>query len=335
MKPHPDRLKDVNHNASKGVIRIFADAVLEGGGIKAFGLVGALSVAEEKGYELKRLAGTSAGSLVAALLAAGYRSEELYRAMEEYDFTLLTATTWYHRLPYLGPSIRLWVKKGLYSGRPLERWVGEMLAKKNVYTFADLKERKLSIIASDLSRGSLLVLPHDLEEYGIPPEKLSVARAVLMSCSIPFFFDPVRVLHQPSKQTSYVVDGAVLSNFPVWLFDQKNPRWPTFGFRFLSEETGGHPIEGPISLLRAMFLTMMDAHDNRHIKDQDRLRTIQVPTQGIKMTDFDLDKEKRKGLFDAGVEAAENFFKHWTFKQYLALRGYDRGPSWRLHTLDS
>ncbi|MFD1428049.1 NTE family protein [Kroppenstedtia sanguinis] len=317
------------------MIRIFADAVLEGGGIKAFGLVGALSVAEEKGYEWKRLAGTSAGSLVAALLAAGYRSEELYRAMEEYDFTLLTATTWYHRLPYLGPSIRLWVKKGLYSGRPLERWVGEMLAKKNVYTFADLKERKLSIIASDLSRGSLLVLPHDLEEYGIPPEKLSVARAVLMSCSIPFFFDPVRVLHQPSKQTSYVVDGAVLSNFPVWLFDQKNPRWPTFGFRFLSEETGGHPIEGPISLLRAMFLTMMDAHDNRHIKDQDRLRTIQVPTQGIKMTDFDLDKEKRKGLFDAGVEAAENFFKHWTFKQYLALRGYDRGPSWRLHTLDS
>ncbi|GGA39877.1 phospholipase [Kroppenstedtia guangzhouensis] len=317
------------------MIRIFADAVLEGGGVKAFGLVGALSVAEEKGYKWKRLAGTSAGSLVAALLAAGYRSGELYRELEEYDFTTLTATAWYHRLPYIGPSIRLWVKKGLYSGRPLERWVGEMLARKNVYTFADLKERELSIIASDISRGNLLVLPQDLQEYGISPEKLSVARAVLMSCSIPFFFDPVRVFHRPSKETSYVVDGGVLSNFPVWLFDQKNPRWPTFGFRFLSEEAGGHQIEGPISLLRAMFLTMMDAHDNRHIKEQDRVRTIQVPTLGVKMTDFDLDKKKRKGMFDAGVEAAESFFKRWSFKQYLALRGCEQGLSWNLHTSNS
>ncbi len=116
---------------------------------------------------------------------------------------------------------------------------------------------------------------------------------------------------------------------------KKIPGGPPLAFAFYQRKRGVIQIEGPISLLRAMFLTMMDAHDNRHIKDQDRLRTIQVPTQGIKMTDFDLDKEKRKGLFDAGVEAAENFFKHWTFKQYLALRGYDRGPSWRLHTLDS
>ncbi|WP_108025516.1 patatin-like phospholipase family protein [Melghirimyces profundicolus] len=314
---------------------MIADAVLEGGGIKAFGLVGALSVAEEKGYEWKRLAGTSAGSLVAALLAAGYRSEELYRLLEDDDFTRFMPTMWYHRISYVGPLIRLWVKKGFYSGKPLERWVGELLAKKGVYTFGDLKDRELSIIASDISRGTLLVLPRDLAEYGIPPDGLSVARAVHMSCSIPYVFDPVRMFHTPTRRYSYVVDGGVLSNFPVWIFDQKIPRWPTFGFRFYSDETQPNPIGGPVSLFRAMFLTMMDAHDNRHIKEQDRVRTIQVPTLGVGMTDFDLSKERRRELFEAGADAAREFFKNWTFKHYLALRGCDGSVSWNLRTSQS
>ncbi|OYD09994.1 hypothetical protein CHM34_02355 [Paludifilum halophilum] len=306
-----------------------ADAVLEGGGIKAFGLVGALSVAEEKGYEWKRLAGTSAGAIIASLLAAGYRSGELYRLLYQHDFTRFTPDTW-HKIPWIGTVLRLWIHKGLYPGKPLEQWVGGLLAEKGVYTFADLKERELSIIASDISRRNLLVLPRDLEDYGIHPAKFSVARAVRMSCSIPLFFDPVKVYHRASKAVSYVVDGGVLSNFPVWIFDKNPPRWPTFGFRFLSE-TGGEPrrINGPISLLRAMFLTMLDAHDNRHIKEQDKIRTIQVPTLGVEMTDFNLEEERRRALFEAGVDAARCFFRDWTFKRYLADRCTD-GITYRI-----
>ncbi|MDA8354331.1 MAG: patatin-like phospholipase family protein [Firmicutes bacterium] len=308
---------------------MFADAVLEGGGVKAFGLVGALSVAEAKGYEWRRLAGTSAGSLVASLLAAGYRSEELYRLLETFDFTRFTPSSWYHRIPGIGPGVRLLIKKGLYSGKPLEQWVGELLAKKGVYTFSDLKTRKLSIIASDISRGNLMVLPEDLKHYGIPAEDFSVARAVRMSCSIPLFFDPVKVSHRASKKPSYVVDGGVLSNFPIWLFDQKRPRWPTFGFRFVSDDPQPRSIEGPVSLLWAMFTTMMDAHDNRHIKEQDRVRTIQVPTLDVKMTDFDLSLEKREALYESGVNAAQNFFRDWTFNRYLTLRGVGKDVSLR------
>ncbi|MFC4078245.1 patatin-like phospholipase family protein [Salinithrix halophila] len=305
---------------------IRADAVLEGGGIKAFGLIGALSVAEEKGYEWKRLAGTSAGSIIASLLAAGYRAHELYDLLAHHDFTLFTPISWYHRIPVMGPyagsSARLLLKKGLYSGKPLEQWVGELLAKKGVYSFTDLKDKELSIIASDISRGRLLVLPKDLEEYGLPANRLTVARAVRMSCSIPLFFDPVKVPHRTSKKPSYVVDGGVLSNFPVWLFDQENPRWPTFGFRFLSDAAGDpREIGGPISLIRAMFITMLDAHDNRHIKEQDRVRTIQVPSMEVKMTEFDLSTARRESLFQAGVKAAREFFNNWNFRQYLTYRG--------------
>lgn len=300
---------------------MWADAVFEGGGVKAVALVGALQVAEEKGFRWKQLAGASAGAIIASLLAAGYRGDELVELMIEEEFSQFLSKTWFHRIPYLGPATRLLVKKGLHSGRPLEQWIEKLLAKKGVRTFSDLKDRKLRIIASDISRGSLLVLPEDLEEYGYSAERLTVARAVRMSCSIPYFFDPAKVLYRPSKKVSYIVDGGLLSNFPVWLFDREHPRWPTFGFRLISE-TEGQPraIRGPISLFQAMFLTMMEAHDNRHIKEQDRLRTIQVLTKGVSVTDFHISREQRQALYEAGRKAGEAFFSKWRFSDYLAMR---------------
>ena len=53
------------------------DAVFEGGGVKGIGLVGAVSVIEKAGYEFENLAGTSAGAIVAGLLAVGFNSEEI------------------------------------------------------------------------------------------------------------------------------------------------------------------------------------------------------------------------------------------------------------------
>lgn len=298
-----------------------ADAVFEGGGVRALGLAGALQVAEEKGYQWNRLAGTSAGAIVASLLAAGYRGEEIIEIMLEEDFLKLIPTTVLSRVPLVGPALRLWFRYGLYSSRFLERWIHDLLAQRNIVTFGDLKERKLSIIASDISRGTLLVLPDDLEEYGYKVDTFPIARAVRMSCSIPFFYEPSKMMHVPSAKRSYIVDGGMLSNFPVWLFDRENPRWPTFGFRLVSETAGEeHHISGPITLLRAMIYTMLEAHDNRYIKEQDKVRTILVPTLNVRAIDFHIEREQREKLVQAGMDAANQFFRNWTFAQYLSER---------------
>ena len=58
---------------------------------------------------------------------------------------------------------------------------------KGIRTFADLPPGKLLITASDISDGTILVLPDDIRRFGIDPNTFEVAKAVRMSCSIPYF----------------------------------------------------------------------------------------------------------------------------------------------------
>ena len=39
-----------------------------------------------------------------------------------------------------------------------------------------------------------------------------------------------------------MVDGGILSNYPIWIFDSPTtPRWPTFGFHFVKDEIQADP----------------------------------------------------------------------------------------------
>ena len=75
------------------------DLVFEGGGVKGIALIGALAVLEERGYEPQGVAGTSAGALLAALLAAGYTATELREIFLDFDFSSLQDTAWEDRIP--------------------------------------------------------------------------------------------------------------------------------------------------------------------------------------------------------------------------------------------
>jgi len=312
--------------------KLMADAVFEGGGVKGIGLVGAVTVAEEKGYQWVNVAGTSAGAIVAALLAAGYSAVELREILEELDYNKFKDSSLLDRIPLVGPLASVIFEKGIYEGKFLENWIRGLLRKKNVQTFNDLileeykyDERyhfKLRVIASDISRGRLLILPQDIADFGIRPEDLSVATAVRMSMSIPFFYEPVKLRNMKTNQLSYIVDGGVLSNFPVWLFDSEGeiPKWSTFGFKLVDPEEEReipHQVRGPISLLAALFSTMMQAHDARYIKDEQFIRTLLIPTLGIGTTEFDISRERSEALYQSGREAAKKFFDTWNFSEYI------------------
>ncbi|OZB91882.1 patatin-like phospholipase family protein [Paenibacillus sp. XY044] len=304
---------------------MIVNAVFEGGGVKGISLAGAVKAAEQAGVVFNRVAGTSSGSIVAALLAAGFSADEMSEIVKLTPFE-----SFLHRAPIfntkvIGPAARLLLKKGLYSGEALEVWIHNILAAKRVKTFADIPQGKLMIIASDITNGRILVLPEDLGKLGANPSRFAVSKAIRMSTSIPYFFDPVmlRMTGEAARGKSfvdqfvYIVDGGLLSNFPLWLFDDAGEGAgqkpvPTIGFQMVGRTTNKpHMIRGPISMLQAMFETMLSAHDERYIEQENRFRTIKIPTLGVGTTQFHITPDESQQLYESGMQAGNKFFAGW------------------------
>ncbi|GIN55759.1 hypothetical protein J8TS2_00780 [Lederbergia ruris] len=291
------------------------DGVFSGGGIKGFALLGAYEVLEEKGISFNRLAGTSAGAIMAAFIAAGYTSKEILKIMHETKISVFLD----QKKTFIPFPISKWLclywRMGLYQGKALEEWIREKLADKGVYTFSDLPKGKLKLIASDLSAGKLLVLPDDLEGLGIPKETFPIARAVRMSCGLPFFFEPVKLRSLSGK--SIIVDGGVLSNFPIWLFDEDKgkKKRPIIGIKlsYKAEEQPKREIKNALSLFEALFSTMKDVHDARYISRRHEKNIIFIPLEDGLTTEFTLSGQKKDALIETGRMRAKEFLKKWTY----------------------
>jgi NTE family protein len=297
-----------------------ADAVFEGGGARGIAFVGAIQAMEEENVEWERLAGTSAGSVIATLLASGYKSYEIRDQISELDFAKLRGRTFLNRIPVFGSLFELMFHLGIYKNEYLETWLDSLLSEKGIQTFADLPEGKLKIIASDVSNGQMLILPDDLDRYGMTPADLKISTAVMMSASIPFFYRPV-IWRAKDRTKSYILDGGLLSNFPIWLFDAANPRFPTFGFRFVKDKVNVDAvIPTPLHLFKNIFKTMLQAHDLRHLNEETRERTIQIPTGDINSTDFQLNEEEINFLYQSGYQSAKEFLSQWDFEKHKMKR---------------
>lgn len=323
----------------------FADLVFEGGGVKGIGFAGALTALKEQGYEPKGLAGTSAGAITAALVAAGFSPEELDEILLKIPFSDFRDQGWEDRLP-LGDVISVITERGIYEGRAFKDWMATLLAEKNVVRFGDLlnpdaddpddpdQRWRLRVIASDVTNRRMLILPRDAPHLGIEPDDLGVADAVRMSMSIPIFFEPVVHSLPGGKGDVVVVDGGMLSNFPVWLFDRKVgvPRWPTFGLLLVEPDPKveiGKRLENEqfltepgsvVDFVKSMVLTMLAAHDRLYLDNAVYARTVPIPTLGVGTTEFDITPERVKALRDSGYEATTAFLRDWNFQDYLQAR---------------
>lgn len=290
------------------------DGVFSGGGIKAYAFIGALESVYKHGLEFERVAGTSAGAIIASLLASGYTLKEIEQTIETLDLDLFLDPP---VLSKLVPGLKwlfLYFQMGLYHGKKFEDWLHHKLAEKNVYTFSDLPNGRLKVVASDLSLGRIVVIPDDLEKvYHINPQLFPVAKAVRMSAGFPYFFMPKKLPGQ-SKDKSIIVDGGLLSNFPLWVFETtpKNSR-PILGVK-LSESadyTRPRTIKNALDMLHALFSTMKQAHDARYISKTDQDNIIFIPVKNIAAMDFKLNQTEKENLIKLGRENAEQFLKFW------------------------
>jgi NTE family protein len=123
--------------------RVQADLVLEGGGVKGIALVGAVTALADAGYAFPRVAGSSAGAVVAALTAAlqaaGEPLDRLTELVGSVDYRRLRDPGGLGRLPVVGRALALLVHDGLYEGRYLEQFLSGVLGELGVRTFGDLR----------------------------------------------------------------------------------------------------------------------------------------------------------------------------------------------------
>jgi NTE family protein len=284
----------------------------------------------------------------------GYTAEKLHEIMAPLDYAAFADYGRPGRVRGL-----LWNQfrmRGLAPGRFFERWLAEQIAQSPLAGevgeselrfkhlvrddlpagLSDDEQRRvryrLQVIASDVSGGRMLLLPNDIAGFAltrggapIDPDELLLVDAVRMSMSYPYLFAPVALWQH--ERPSFVVDGGLLSNFPIWLFDTQSrpPARPTWGFRLHGgvnpdEQPPYRPIPMPfwrIKLLKAMFEAATGAWDQWQLDEATSARTVSIPTGAIATTDFGLTRAQAEGLFERGRSRAREFFTSMSTRQYV------------------
>jgi NTE family protein len=327
-----------------------ADLVLEGGGVKGIALTGAVWAFDDEQWTFPRIAGTSAGAMVGAVLAALQAAGEPLSQVVELAKTLNYRKfrdrgfpgSWLGPLGVVADPFAVVLEQGAYEGDYLHDWIRGVLADLGVHTFGDLKrvdpdgdghvhhEYSLVVTASDISRKRLTYLPWDYAEYGLDPDEQSVADAVRASASIPYFFEPVTLAGKTGRST--LVDGGLLSNYPISAFDRLDelpPRWATVGIRLdalgIAAEPPPEPVRGVVRMGLALIETAIEANQAEHVLDPCNIsRSVYVDTRDVGAIDFSISEAEQRLLIERGHEAAAAFLSTWDYTAWLK----DCRPAW-------
>jgi predicted acylesterase/phospholipase RssA len=190
----------------------------------------------------------------------------------------------------------------------------------------------LSVVASDTTAGRLLVLNHRTA-----PD-CPVVFAVRMSMSIPLLWQevvwsPTWGRYRGQDLTDHVVvDGGMLSNFPIELFISAEPQVtglmgpkkdnPVMGL--LIDESLPVPMIAKggeflvtidvkpeelvtVQRLKHLLDTMTQAHDKMVMEEFADL-VVRLPAKGYGTTEFDMTDERRQALVAAGRKAMADYF---------------------------
>ncbi|GAA3437946.1 patatin-like phospholipase family protein [Kutzneria kofuensis] len=212
----------------------------------------------------------------------------------------------------------------MYSGDYLYEWLEPLLQAVGVTTFGDLRlddpdgsmyeyqAYSLVVAATDLSRQVLVRLPWDYDQYDQPAGEQRIVDAVRASMSYPFFFRPYQFTTGKGDQVTWV-DGGLLANFPVTLFDRNDgraPRWPTWAVRISATPPFvDKPITSALGEAKGMIDTFLSVSNNQYHLDDEGIgrRTIAVDTTEVSSMDFGMTREQAQLLFDRGLAAGKAF----------------------------
>ena len=323
----------------------FKNLVFEGGGVKGIAYVGAMEVLDTKGIlkEIQRVGGTSAGAINAVLLGLNYSVAETREILGRLNFRKFLDDSW----GIIRDTNRLITEFGWYKGDYFREWIGGIIKAKtgnSESTFLEVNGlkterqfRDMYFMGTNLSTGFGEIFSFD------HTPRTCVADAVRISMSIPLFFAAKR-----SMRGDVYVDGGVVDNYPVKLFDRQkyvaaHSRMPeyyekhnqelrqtgktispyvynqeTLGFRLDSAreiavfrdqaEPEHRKIEDFFAYTWALVETILNIQSSQHLHSDDWQRTIYLDTLGVGTTEFDLSDDKKTALVESGRVNTKKYF---------------------------
>lgn len=265
--------------------------VLEGGGIKGIAHVGALQAIKEKEVCIKHIAGTSAGSQVATLYAAGFSQSEIKEIMEKTPFKKFSDSS----CGCIRDVLRLFTHFGYYKGDFMEVYMNAILDKKfNIprITFKELFDKTkihLKLTGTCLTDRTLAWFDHEKTPF------MEVAKAVRISSCIPLYFAPVKF------EDKYYVDGGCLRNLPIDAFPETTPIVLDF-----MDSVERNDIKDLSTFTTSVVNTILH---HVHVPSVDTCIRIEIPTGDVNATDFELSETNKKFLYYSGYNTTKTSLK--------------------------
>jgi NTE family protein len=298
----------------------------EGAGIRGIAYAGVIEVLEknDKLKHVQKVGGTSAGALTALMVSLGYTSAEIGDIISSTQFRKFNDG----RFMFFGGVARMNNVYGWYRGDAFTKWTEKIIEEKTAnpeITFEELSSqgfKDLYITATSLSQQKLVVFSK--ENY----PRMKVKDAVRISVSIPLYFRAVfvdsqgTVYKKPGKeqQLDVMVDGGIIGNFPITIFDSfatdsannqhRIPNYQTIGVRIDSDQQIQHDAGSrelvPVQIrnlndyMSALYILVIENLNRHELTDEDWARTIAVSSVGISPRVKRMSKEQKERLIQSG-----------------------------------
>ena len=220
---------------------------LGGGAARGFAHIGVIQVLEEAGIKPDLVAGTSAGSLVAALYASGKSGAEMATLAMTMDEGAIT--------DWAFPS------RGLIRGEALARYVREQTGGRAI----EQMKLPLGIVATHLDSGAAVLF-----------QRGDTGAAVRASSAVPAVFQPVRI------GSAEYVDGGLVSPVPVRFARQMGAELVLAVD--ISQPPDGNPTSDVMKMLLQTFAIMGRSINQFELRDADVV--VRPMLTGVSSADF-------------------------------------------------
>jgi NTE family protein len=298
--------------------------VFEGAGVRGIAYCGAVQEMESKQMmgNIERVGGTSSGAIIALTISLGYSGKEIENIISKTNFKKFNDGGFF----FIGGISRLNKHFGWYKGKKIEKWLEKIIKDKtgneNI-TFEELHQKgfkDLYITGTSLNKQKAIVFSY--ESY----PKMKIKDAVRISSSIPLYFEPVyidssgKTFDRPMQKQGFdmMVDGGILENFPIHIFDKQQPDLYTIGFRIdhgpqiANDRKDRALAEMPVDDLKqyfgAFYNIVIENLNRQQLTGTDWQRTVSISDGDVLPKVRRLSKEEVTILIENGKKAVQEHF---------------------------